>query len=191
MNESMMRPRGNKTSKATRERRRSAVIDVLKESPNMTNKDLADQTGVSLATVKRDLADLRERFRSVTDARYEEFKKAQLAVFELIERNLVEGNIPPDVAREWRGIRSEISQLLGLNAPRRSESVNFNVEADPQKLGPYQWFCYVTRGLSLDEIRQPLTEVCERIRAEKKPEPIPQPPKDSPLWHSQRKELAE
>jgi AcrR family transcriptional regulator len=187
----MSRPRGNKTSKAAREQRRTAVVEILNKAPSVTNRELADQAGVSLATLKRDLADLRERFSSVTDARYEEFKTIQLAVFELIERNLIEGNIPPDVAREWRGIRSEISQLLGLNAPRRSESLNFNVDADPQKLGPYQWFCHVTRGLSLDEIRQPITEVCDRLRAEKKPEPMPQPPKDSPLWHPHRKELAE
>jgi DNA-binding Lrp family transcriptional regulator len=187
--ELMIRPRGNKTSKAAREQRRSAVVEVLKDSPNMTNKELADRAGVSLATLKRDLAELRERFSSVTDGHYEEFKKTQLTVFELIERNLVEGSIAPDVAREWRGIRSEISQLLGLNAPRRSESLNFNIDSDPQKLGPYQWFCHVTRGLSLEELRHPITDVCDRLRADKKPEPMPQPPKDSPLWHKERKEL--
>ncbi len=127
----MSRPRGNKTSKATREQRRSSVVEVLKENPAIKQGDLADVTGVSLATVKRDLAELRERFSLVTDAKYEEFKKAQLAVFELIEKNLVEGEIPPDVAREWRGIRSEISQLLGLNEPSRSISARVSANALP------------------------------------------------------------
>jgi hypothetical protein len=116
----MSRPRGNVTSKAQREVRKATVVEKLQESPNLTNQQLANETGVSLATVKRDLAELRQRFSLVTDERYEEFKQAQLAVFELIERNLVEGSVTPEVAREWRGIRSEISQLLGLNAPSRS-----------------------------------------------------------------------
>ncbi|MGH9499637.1 MAG: HTH domain-containing protein [Terriglobales bacterium] len=128
------RPRGNKTSKAAREQRRSSVVEVLKEQPTATNQDLAAQAGVSLATVKRDLADLRERFSLVTDASYEEFKKAQLAVFELIERNLVAGTVAPEVAREWRGIRSEISQLLGLNAPSRSIHANVSTSLTPDLL---------------------------------------------------------
>jgi DNA-binding Lrp family transcriptional regulator len=187
----MTRPRGNKTSNAGREQRRSTVAEVLKENPTIRQGDIAEVTGVSLATVKRDLVELRERFSLITDERYEEFKKAQLAVFELIERNLVEGTIPPDVAREWRGIRSEISQLLGLNAPRRTESVNVNVEADPQKLGPYQWFCFISRDLSFEEIKGPIAEVCDRFRAGREREPMPQPPKDSPLWRPAVKELPE
>jgi Winged helix-turn-helix DNA-binding len=127
----MTRPRGNATSKAHRESRRATVVEVLKENPAIVQADLAEVTGVSLSTVKRDLAELRERFSHITDERYEEFKRAQLAVFELIERNLIEGEISPEVSREWRGIRGQISELLGLNAPKRAVVGHVSAPSDP------------------------------------------------------------
>jgi predicted transcriptional regulator len=144
----MSRPRGNATSKVHREFRKSTVVEKLQDTPNLTNKQLANETGVSLATVKRDLQTLRERFSLVTDARYEEFKKAQLAVFELIERNLVEGSVTPEVAREWRGIRSEISQLLGLNAPQRHVTTHLDADIVSMKLKK------AVSGLSEEQLEQ-------------------------------------
>jgi hypothetical protein len=115
--------------------------------------------------------------------------KAQYEVLLKMERAAVEGTLDPDVINAWNRVRESIARLLGLNAPVRSEAVNVNVEADPQKLGPYQWFCFISRDLSFEQIKGPIAEVCDRLRAEKEPEPMPQPPKDSPLWHPTPKEL--
>jgi HTH domain len=97
-------------------------VQIVEELKNGTPKhEIADKLQISRATLWRDLRDLQEKaLLVIAPSDLTEIKAAQLKVFELIERNLIEGTIPTDVAREWRGIRSEISQLLGLNAPSRS-----------------------------------------------------------------------
>lgn len=77
-------------------------------------------------------------------------KHAQLQTYELMERSLIEGKIAPEIAREWRGIRSEISQLLGLNAP--SKSVHLNVTAN--QTGRFHKFVQAAAGLSEAQLEQ-------------------------------------
>ena len=115
----MSRARGNRKSDAAVEQRREKVAEALGGGAK-TRAEIAAEVGTNLAAVKRDLAALAQRFEGDAKAAFAEFRRAQLAVFELIEKNLVEGSVEPEVAREWRAIRSEISKLLGLNAENRS-----------------------------------------------------------------------
>lgn len=170
-----------------RDARRKKIVEQVKATGT---KPSPEAVGTSRTTLWRDLTALQQQGElKITDRDKTEMIAAQYEVYLRMEEALIQGTLDPEIINSWSRVRESIAKLLGLNAPSRSESLNVNVDADPQKLGPYQWFCHVTRGLSLDEIRQPITDVCERLRAERKPDPMPQPPKDSPLWHPQRKEL--
>lgn len=124
------RPRGNKTSKDTRDARRAQMIEKLKDG--FTNQTaLAADLSVSRTTIHRDLQQLLVRFKTDNGPAFEEFKRAQLQIFELMERALLEDKIDTDVAREWRGIRSEISKLLGINAESRAVVAHVSAESSP------------------------------------------------------------
>ncbi len=169
-------------------RRRQVVEEIKNGTPK---GEIAGKLQVSRWTLWRDLQALDTLFTTENSTEVKELKRrVGHALLESAD-NVLTGDLAPDKANAWRGIMSDFSELFGLNAPRRSESVNVNVEADPQKLGPYRWFCYISRDLSFEEIKGPIAEVCDRLRAGKEPEPMPQPPKDSPLWHPVVKELPE
>jgi phage terminase small subunit len=172
-----------------RDARRKKIVEQVKATGA---KPTPEEVGCSRMTLWRDLTALQQQGDlKITDRDKTEMVAAQYEVYLRMEEALIQGTLEPEIITAWTRVRESIAKLLGLNAPSRSESLNVNVDTDPQKLGPYQWFCYVTRGLSLEEIRQPMTDLCEQLRSEKEPEPIPQPPKNSPLWHPQRKELSE
>src|ERR1700746_3547274 len=91
-----------------RMRRASKVVDGLKAGK--TQEQMAEELRVSRQTIWADLQLLPQRFPDTTSADFEEYRKRQLKVLEMIEQNIVEGKIPPDVAREWRSVRSDISK---------------------------------------------------------------------------------
>jgi transcriptional regulator with XRE-family HTH domain len=105
-----------------------------------SQQDVADALGVDRITIYRNLKKLTEKL--VGEAT--EGRLAQLKVFELIEQSLVEGKVEPEVAREWRAIRSEISQLLGLNAPTKSITAHVATQGD----GRFHRFIQAAAGLS-------------------------------------------
>jgi len=75
---------------------------------------------MSRTTLWRDLSALRECFKEEHSEKYAEFVKAQVGVFQLMEQHLLEGTIDAQTATAWKGIRQEISALLGLNSPAKS-----------------------------------------------------------------------
>src|SRR5258707_15227430 len=90
-------------------------------------RDVAAALGVDGSTIYRNLRKLTDKLiGEATEGRL-----AQLKVFELIEQSLIENKVTPEVAREWRAIRSEISQLLGLNSPHRTIVGTVNADVDP------------------------------------------------------------
>jgi hypothetical protein len=91
---------------------------------NLTRRQIAAEVGTNLAAVKRDLAALSGRFQAENSEAFAEYRKAQLAVLELMEESLVTGKASPDVVNAWRGVRGDISKLLGLDAPTKSLSVS-------------------------------------------------------------------
>ena len=108
----------------------------------------------------RDLTALDNLFVTENSTEIKELKRrVGRALLESAD-NVLTGDLTPDRANAWRAIMSDFSELFGLNAPKRSESVSVSIEADPQKLGPYQWFCFISRDLSLRR-----SKVLSRTRA--------------------------
>jgi hypothetical protein len=106
------------------ERRQVKVAEAFMK--NLTRRQIAAEVGTNLAAVKRDLAALSGRFQAENSEAFAEYRKAQLAVLELMEESLVTGKASPDVVNAWRGVRGDISKLLGLDAPTKSISVNLS-----------------------------------------------------------------
>ena|ERR1700683_3318865 len=145
----MSRGRGNKASKAAIAARQAKERKMIEENPNvlgqMTQAEIADAIGAAnRLQVQRDLQQISKPLQLENSAAFEQMKHAQLQTYELMERSLIEGKVSPETAREWRGIRSEISQLLGLNAP--SKSVHVNVTAS--QTGRFHKFVQAAAGLS-------------------------------------------
>jgi hypothetical protein len=123
-----------------------------------SQKDVADALGVDRITIYRNLKKLTDKLiGEATEGRL-----AQLKVFELIEQSLIESKVTPEVAREWRAIRSEISQLLGLNSPHRTVTATINAEVNPTTLGRYRRFCRATRFMT-DEQLERIYALCEPL----------------------------
>jgi len=123
--------RGNKNSNAGVEARRQRVAEALAEGPKKTRGQIAAEVGTNLAAVKRDLAALALQFQAGNKEAFAEYRKTQLAVFELMEESLVTGQADPELVREWRAVRSEISKLLGLNAENRSIVAHVTSDSSP------------------------------------------------------------
>src|SRR5437016_6637087 len=92
------------------------IIDLANEIPGGparygNQKKIAAQLGVSRWTVYRSLKPLVEKMRETNPEKFIEGRLAQKEVYELMERALVEGKIPSDVARAWQSIRDSISRL--------------------------------------------------------------------------------
>ncbi len=142
--------KGGRPPAAVSERRKRTAIKLLGEGH--TQRSIAEQIGVTPVTVCRNLKELRETMATATQADFETYRKGQLAILELIEENLLNGAIPTDVAGEWRRVRSDITKLMGWNAPERSVSIN--VEADSSKLVGYRKFVAETQYLSGQQLEE-------------------------------------
>jgi hypothetical protein len=180
----MTRPRGDKTSKADQEARRKATADLMADG--FSHAEATDILGVKPSTVWRDLAVLTERFKEASGPKYQEFVAAQVAVFELMEKSLIEGKIDHQTSNAWRGIRSEISTLLGLNAPSRSVSVTVDAE---EGLVGYKRFRYETRFLSQEQLEQ-VYAFTKKLNVPPTVQVIG-PPSSSPLWEEPKQPLGE
>jgi hypothetical protein len=162
--------RGNKSSKAVVAQRQKKAVDLAKAG--FSQKDIAGELGVDRVTIYRNLKELTEKFQTENSAAFEEFKRAQLEVFELMERSLIEGKVSVDVAREWRGIRSEISSLLGLNAPTKSITAHIRTDGT----GRFHKFVQSAAGLSDAQMEQVF-----QFAASLEREPLPMPAGPPPL----------
>jgi len=176
------RSRGNRTSKATQETRQARAADML--NLGFTHHEVSSMLGVSPSTTWRDLEALTVRFKAEAGPAYAEFVKAQVAVFELMEKSLAEGKIDHQTANSWRGIRDSISDLLGLNAPSRSVSVTVDAE---EALVGYKRFRYETRFMSQEQLEQ-VYAFTKTLNVPPTPVRIG-PPETSPLWGGEKKPL--
>jgi DNA-binding CsgD family transcriptional regulator len=163
----MKRSRGNRNTAAHIEERRAKTVKLMNEG--RTKAEIADQLRVSRITLWRDLANLRERYKTESSADFEAYRKAQLEVLELIEEGIVEGMIAPDVGNAWRQVRADISKLLGLDAP--SKSVRIDAELDPEKLQGYRKWLAETKGLDDGDL-VPVWSMLREIRGAKARKPI-------------------
>ena len=123
------RPGANKSPRSLIGKRRERTLELQKTGatkPEIREKLAAEGFPASTITLWRDLKTMTEDFANVNGEAFAEARKQQLSVFELMEKALLEGKASTDVVREWRSIRSEISSLLGLNAPAKSLAVVTN-----------------------------------------------------------------
>ena len=104
----MQRSRGNRNTYAKIEARRAKAVKFMNEG--MTKTELAEQLRISRATLWRDLASLRERYKSENSEEFEAYRKAQLGILEQIEGSIVQGIVSPDFANAWRQVRSDIDR---------------------------------------------------------------------------------
>lgn len=148
----MSRPRGNATSKVHREFRREAVVEALRESPTLTNKDLANHTGVSLATIERDLAALREQFQSGTAKDYAALQEHYLATLDRIEAALLDG-MPTAVHAQLLDIQKERAKILGLYAPQRHLTAHVDA-SDPEERRLFLEWRKAKSGLSESQVEE-------------------------------------
>jgi hypothetical protein len=130
------------------------IIDLANEMPGGPHrygnqKKMAEALGVSRWTIYRSLKPLVEQMRDTNPEKFLEGRLQQKAVYELMEQALVEGTIPPDVARAWQSIRDSISRLMGYDAPSKSVHVNVATNTAVQ----YR-FLEHSHGLRADQIEE-------------------------------------
>jgi hypothetical protein len=191
----MSRARGNKSSKAAIASRQAKEREMIEENPGvldqLTQAEIAQAVGATnRLQVQRDLAQISKPLQLENSTAFEQIKRAQLQTYELMERSLIEGKISPDIAREWRGIRSEVSRLLGLNAPTKTISATVNADVDPATLPEYRRWLFETRYMSKDGHEK----VYAYIRAERlnvREAVAVEVPTSSPLWNDAPKQLEE
>jgi len=180
----MKRGRGNRTSRAHQESRRAKAVDLMEKG--LTQDEVIFHLGCSEATLVRDLAVLTERFKLESGPVYQELKKAQRAIYELMEKALLEGRIDPQTATAWRQIRDSVAELDGLNSPSRSVSIS--VDAG-EKLVGYRRFCHETRFLSTEQLEQ-VFAFAATINVPP-PMRVIGPPESCELWGDEQQQLLE
>ena len=107
----MTRPRGDRTTQAHQAERQARVTDVLKENPSVTQQQLADEVGASLATVKRDLSKLSEGFVATTREQFASYVQQQVQLLTKAVEEVWEGRLPPEAANSIRGMMDSIARL--------------------------------------------------------------------------------
>ncbi len=112
-------------------------------------KKIAAELGVCRQTVANHLKPLVNKLRESNPEKFIEGQLEQKEIYELMERSLVEGKIPADVARAWQSIRDSIGRLMGYDGP--SKSVHVNVAANTAV--QYR-FLEHSHGLSADQIEE-------------------------------------
>jgi len=142
------------------ERRKQKAIELL--NAGSSQAQVARELGVTEASVCTALKKLRETMTVDTQATFEDYRKVQLAILESIEDSLLQNKVAPDVAREWRQIRSDIATLLGLNAPHRTLSIKTEIGSDQTK-GFYVRFAKATMKLRHPESWQRLWDFIEAM----------------------------
>ena len=174
----MSRPRGNKTSKATRAEREGRVIAKLGENKSQTT--IAKEIGVSRSTVWRHLQKMTLLMSENNASQFAELRKTQVGALADMAAEVHRGKVAPDVANAWGGLMKQIASILGLNAPTRTISAKIDANVDPEKLVGYRKFVYETRGLDQAQIDQVYAFARSLVRVRETP---PGPPASSPLWN--------
>ena len=151
---------GPKRSRAVIAPRQKRELDLLKENPNaldeMTHAQIAEAVGApNRFAVMRDLAELTQPVEMQNAEAREALRDRQRRILELIESSLIEGRVEPEIAREWRAIRKDISSLLALDEPSRSVSTRININAaDPTTMGVYSRFLHECRELMPEQMEE-------------------------------------
>ncbi|HEX4424180.1 MAG TPA: HTH domain-containing protein [Terriglobales bacterium] len=149
----MTKPRGNKTSAAARAERQAKEIALMNEGK--TQAQIADELGISRATFWRDISTLTKNYAEGNQTAFAELRTMQVGALLDMAKEVHDEVITPETGNSIRGFLDSVSRLLGLEAPRRTESrsTNVNVEGGSvENFGLYKRFFHEIRGLEPDQI---------------------------------------
>lgn len=135
-----MSSRGNKSSAALIEARRTRLLELKQQGVSTVEaEEILQREGfpANRVTLWRDLRGMMVKFEANNTEAFQLLKKEQDEVLRKMEELLLTEQVHPDVAREWRAIRKDISELWGLDAP--AKSVTTRVDAVPLETNFYRW----------------------------------------------------
>jgi len=123
----MSRPRGNKSSAALIEARRTRLLQLKQENKTTLEAEeilTAEGFPADRVTLWRDLKEMMVKLESNNSESYMQLKQEQDTILRRMEEFLLTEQVDPEVAREWRAIRKDISELWGLDAATKSIHAN-------------------------------------------------------------------
>lgn len=168
-----------------RDARRLELARLIRETPDVTNLELAKALNVSRNTITQDRLAIMELARTETQTEIQLHREDQLtriaAKWAEIEADTSMTGAEKHLA--WsRWMKLEVD-LRGTAAPTRSESVNIN--ADAENLSEYRLWVRACAGLD-EEQRTDVRRYARSLL--RKPIEMIQPPKTSPLWEAKQLE---
>jgi predicted transcriptional regulator len=145
-----MKKRNNKGRPAAlvSQKRRQRAVALI--NAGATQADVSRDLGVTQAAISKALKKLRQTMTVETQATFEEYRRSQLSILELMESALLEGKLPVDVHQAWLRNRLAIADLLGINAPHRTLSIKTEI-GNEQTKGFYVEFARRTMKLKHPE----------------------------------------
>ena len=150
-----MSPRGNRSSAALIEARRTRLLQLKQEGKTtLEAEEILQGEGfpADRVTLWRDLKGMMVKFEASNSQAYLQLKQEQDTILRRMEELLVTEQVEPEVAREWRAIRKDISELWGLDAP--STNISANVNINPEHSQEYLLFREACAGLTEDQLHQ-------------------------------------
>jgi hypothetical protein len=126
-----MKSRGNKSSAALIEKRRSRLLELKQQGKTTIEvEEILTSEGfpADRVTLWRDLKGMMVKLEANNSETYMQLKQEQDTILRRMEELVITEQVDPEIAREWRAIRKDIGELWGLNAPSKSISANINVE---------------------------------------------------------------
>jgi len=129
----MSRARGNRSSAALIEKRRTRLLELKQEGKTTIEAEeilTAEGFPADRVTLWRDLKGMMVKLEVNNSETYLQLKQEQDTILRRMEELLITEQVDPEVAREWRAIRKDIGALWGLDAP--SKSISASVNADVQ-----------------------------------------------------------
>ena len=142
-------------------RRRQVVEEIKNGTPKA---EIAGKLQVSRMTLWRDLTSLDTLFTTENSMEVKELKRRVGQSLLDAADAVWEGEVPPKVVDAWRGVMSDFSKLLGLNAESRSVVAHVSTERD----ATYLKFKKSVSGLSEDQLDQ-VFRFAVNLPREKKP----------------------
>jgi hypothetical protein len=177
----MSRPRGNRSSAALIEKRRTRLLELKQEGKTTIEAEqilTAEGFPADRVTLWRDLKGMMVKLEVNNSETYLELKQEQDVILRRMEELLITEQVEPEVAREWRAIRKDISELWGLDAPNKSLHAHIDTEIDPAKLVGYRKFLYHTRHLSEADIIAKVYPFCDSLSPSVTPQYLLEPSED-------------
>ncbi|MGB6476385.1 MAG: hypothetical protein WBF04_20225 [Candidatus Sulfotelmatobacter sp.] len=167
-----------RTLREEQSRRRLEVARLVRDTPNVTDVELAKALNVSRNTIREDRLALMAEVNQDAKSEFQIWRGEHIEELRVLREQLQDFLIPPEKRIELAlAIIREDSKIKGTAAATRSENINVHLDGDA--IGPYRQFVLASRGLDAEQVEQLLTLAREMPR---KPFVQVAPPKSSPLW---------